>query len=189
MKLFLFDLETTGLDVMKHGIHQLSGRIIINGEVKENFDFKVRPKEGAVYDQKALEVGNVTKEQLEAYPSMREVFTKVLAMLDKYVSKFDKTDKYYLVGYNNAHFDNQFFRQWFTDNGHKYFGSYFWSNSCDCMVLATPCLMDKRKAMIDFKQSTVAKALGIEVEAEKLHDASYDIILCHAIYDKVCGKY
>lgn len=189
MKLFLFDLETTGTDVVKHGVHQISGRIIINGEVKENFDFKVRPKDGAEYDPVALQVGNVTKEQLEAYPSMREVFPKLKAMLDKYVNKFDKLDKFFLVGYNNAHFDNQFFRQFFLDCGEKYFGSYFWSNSCDCMVLATPFLMDKRKEMIDFKQATVAKALGVEVEADKLHDASYDIILCHAIYDKVCGKY
>ena len=57
------------------------------------------------------------------------------------------------------------------------------------MVLATPFLANKRSQMIDFKQSTVAKELGVVIEAEKLHDASYDIELCHAIYDKVCGKY
>ena len=43
--------------------------------------------------------------------------------------------------------------------------------------------------MIDFKQATVAKELGVVIDVEKLHDASYDIELCHAIYDKVCGKY
>ena len=189
MKLFIFDLETTGTDSVKNGIHQISGKIIINGEVKETFDFKVRPKEGAVYEEKALEVGNVTKEQLEAYPAMPQVYTQVIAMLNKYVSRYDKSDKFFLVGYNNAHFDNQFFRQWFIDNGDKYFGSYFWSNSLDCMVLATPFLADRRHLMIDFKQSTVAQALGIVIETEKLHDASYDIELSHAIYDKVCGKY
>lgn len=189
MKLFLFDLETNGTDAVKNGIHQISGKIIINGEVKETFDFKVRPKEGAVYEEKALEVGNVTKEQLEAYPAMPVVYAKVIAMLDKYVSKYDRHDKFFLVGYNNAHFDNQFFRQWFVDNGNNYFGSYFWSNSFDCMVLATPFLADKRSQMIDFKQATVAKELGVVIDVEKLHDASYDIELCYAIYDKVCGKY
>lgn len=39
MKLVLFDLETTGTDCVKNGIHQISGKIIINGEVKETFDF------------------------------------------------------------------------------------------------------------------------------------------------------
>lgn len=189
MKLLLFDLETTGTDCIKNGIHQISGKIIIDGEVRETFDFKVHPKEGAVYEEKALEVGNVTKEQLESYPAMKEVYAKIIAMLDKYVSKYDRFDKFFLVGYNNAPFDNQFFRQWFIDNGNKYFGSYFWSNSFDCMVLATPFLADKRSQMTDFKQATVAKELGIVIEEEKLHDASYDIELCHAIYDKVCGKY
>lgn len=189
MKLVLFDLETTGTDSVKHGVHQISGKIIINGEVKESFDIKVRPKEGAVYDEQALEIGKVTKEQLQAYPPMREGYTKLVAILDKYVSKYDKTDKFFLVGYNNAHFDNQFFRQFFMDNGNKYFGSYFWSNSLDCMVLASAALIEKRKYMADFKQATVAKELGVVIDAEKLHDAAYDIELCHAIYDKVCGKY
>lgn len=189
MKLFLFDLETTGLDPVRHGVHQISGKIIIDGVVRQSFDFKVRPKDGAEYDQGALDVGKVTREQLEAYPPMKEVFGDVMLMLDQYVNKFNKSDKFFLVGYNNAHFDNAFFRQWFLDNGFQYFGSYFWSNSFDAMVLATPFLCDKRAVMKDFKQSTVADALGVRVDESKLHDASYDIELCHAIYDKVCGKY
>lgn len=36
---------------------------------------------------------------------------------------------------------------------------------------------------------TVAKALGIDIEESKLHDADYDIELSHEIYDRVCGKY
>lgn len=189
MKLFLFDLETTGTDAVRNGIHQISGKVIIDGVVRQTFDFKVRPKDGAEYDPEALRIGNVTKEQLEAYPSMREVFPQVILMLDQYVNKFDKGDKFFLVGFNNSHFDNGMFRQWFTDNGFKYFGSYFWSNSFDCMVLATPYLCDRRASMQDFKQSTVATALGITIDPSKLHDASYDIELCQAIYDKVCGKY
>ena len=189
MKLFLFDLETTGTDAIKHGVHQISGKIIIDGIVRQSFDFKVRPKDGAEYDPEALKVGNVTREQLEAYPSMQEVFGEVILMLDHYVNKFNKADKFFLLGYNNAHFDNPFFRQWFLDNGFKYFGSYFWSNSFDAMVLATPFLCDRRASMQDFKQSTVAAALGIHVDPAKLHDAAYDIELCQAIYDKVCGKY
>lgn len=189
MKLFLFDLETTGLNAIRHGVHQISGKIIIDGLVKETFDFKVRPKEGALYDPKALEVGKVTEEQLKAYPSMQEVKARLTQMLDKYVSKFDKTDKFFLLGYNNAHFDNEFFRQFFLDCGDKFFGSYFWSNSLDAMVLATPKLILQRKTMTDFKQATVAAALGVTIDESKLHDASYDIELCHAIYDKVCGVY
>lgn len=49
-------------------------------------------------------------------------------------------------------------------NGDKYFGSWFWSNSIDVMVLATPYLAAKRTEMENFKQGTVAKALGIQVD-------------------------
>lgn len=57
------------------------------------------------------------------------------------------------------------------------------------MVLATPFLAEARSQMPNFKQGTVAKYLGIPVDDTKLHDALYDIEICKAIYDKVCGKY
>lgn len=87
--------------------------------------------------------------------------------------------------HNNASFDNQFLRAWFLQNGDKYFGSWFWSNCLDIMVLATPYLAEKRSQMENFKQGTVAKTLGIEVDDTKLHDAMYDINVCMAIYNIV----
>ena len=36
MKVLFFDLETTGTLVNKHGIHQLSGSVVIDGETKES---------------------------------------------------------------------------------------------------------------------------------------------------------
>lgn len=57
------------------------------------------------------------------------------------------------------------------------------------MVLATPHLAAIRPQMENFKQGTVAKHLGINVDETRLHDALYDIRICKAIYDKVCGKY
>ena len=57
------------------------------------------------------------------------------------------------------------------------------------MVLATPFLAEQRSQMVNFRQGTVAKALGIPVDDTKLHDALYDIAICKAIYDKVCAKY
>ena len=185
MKVVFFDLETTGTLVNKHGIHQLSGEIVVDGETKETFDFRVQPNPKAEVLQEALDVAGVTKEQIMAYPPMGEIYSKFTAMLDKYVSKYDKKDKFFLAGYNNASFDNQFLRAWFLQNGDKYFGSYFWSNSIDIMVMATPYLATKRAEMENFKQGTVAKTLGIQVDDSKLHDALYDIEICRAIYDIV----
>ncbi len=189
MKLFFYDLETTGTMVNRHSIHQLSGMVVIDGEIKEKFNLHVQPNPAAQIDPEALNVGGVTEEQIKAYPPMGQIYNQVTGILGKYVDKFNRKDKFYLVGYNNASFDNQFFRAWFIQNGDKYFGSWFWANCLDVYVLATPHLASMRPDMKDFKQGTVAKALGIPVDDEKLHDALYDIEICKAIYDKVCGMY
>lgn len=188
MKVLFFDLETTGTLVNKHGIHQLSGMIVVDGEVKEKFDFKVQPNPKAEIVQEALDVAGVAKEQIMAYPPMGEIYRKFIDMLSKYVDRYNKKDKFFLAGYNIASFDNAFFRAWFLQNGDKYFGSWFWSNCFDVMVLATPYLSEQRAEMENFKQGTVAKALGINVDDSKLHDALYDIEICKQICDIVLPR-
>lgn len=188
MKLFFFDLETTGINPARNGIHQISGEIVIDGDVKEKFDFHVCPNPKATIDPAALEVAGVTKEQILAYPSMDNVYHELVTLLSKYVDQYDRNDKFFLVGYNNTSFDNNFLRGFFLQNDDKYFGSWFWSNSIDVMVLATQYLMDKRAEMENFKLSTVADFLKIHVEKNDLHSANYDIALTKAIYDKVTDK-
>ena len=58
-------------------------------------------------------------------------------------------------------------------------------DSIDVMVLSTQHLMRKRHEMTDFKQETVARALGIQIDSAKLHDASYDIQLTKEIYNRI----
>lgn len=195
-KLFFFDLETTGLKYWKNGIHQISGAIMIDGEIKEKFNFKVKPHKDCVIEDEALEVAGVTREQIALYPEMSVVYGKIISMLSKYVDKFKKTDKMYLVGFNNSGFDNNFFRAFFTQNAKtdkereygNYFGSWFWADTHDVMVFASNYLRMKRTQMDDFKLKSVAKAVGIEVDEEKLHDAAYDIDLTMQIYDRVVIK-
>lgn len=182
MKLLFFDLETTGVNPAKNGIHQISGMIEIDGVEKERFDFHVQPNPKAIIEEQALSVAGVTREQVLDYPPMGEVHKELVAMLGKYVDKFDKKDKFFLVGYNNASFDNQFLRGFFLQNGDNYFGSWFWSNSIDVMVLASQHLATRRHEMENFKLATVAKFMGINVDDEALHDAYYDIYLTREIY-------
>lgn len=187
-KLFFFDLETTGVKYWKNGIHQISGAIVIDGEVKENFNFNVQPFRDCLIEDEALAVANVTKEQIQSYPAMLFVYKDLIEMLSKYVNKYDKTDKFHLVGYNNASFDNQFFRAFFVQNGDNYFGSWFWADSIDCYVLASNYFKDVRSSFADFKQKTVAQRLGIAVDENRLHDAEYDIELCMDIYYKLSNN-
>jgi DNA polymerase III subunit epsilon len=184
-KLLFFDLETTGVNHRKNGIHQISGLVDIDGIIKEEFDFKVRPNPQAVIEEEALKVGGVTREQIEAYTPMRTVYNQFTEILARYVGKFDKKDKFHLVGYNNREFDDPFLRAWFVQNFDDYFGSWFWADSLDCLVLSSYVLREERAKLQDFKLKTVAKYLGITVDETKLHDARYDIGLTREIFYKL----
>lgn len=185
MKLLFFDLETTGTNPGRNGIHQISGQVVIDGIVKESFDFHVKPNSKAIIEDEALAVAGVTREQIAQYPAMGTVYRQFVAMLGKYVDKYNSKDKFFLVGYNNAAFDNQFLRGFFLQNGDNYFGSWFWANTIDVMVLATAYLAERRPEMENFKLSTVAKFLGVAVSDDSLHNAFYDIELTKAIYEIV----
>ncbi|MFA5652107.1 MAG: 3'-5' exonuclease [Candidatus Paceibacterota bacterium] len=182
MKLLFFDLETAGLSPTENGIHQISGCIEIDGVEKECFDFKVAPNPSLKISDEALRVSNKTREEVVAYPPMDVVYKQFITLLSKYVDKFDKKDKFFLVGYNNASFDNQFLREWFSQNGDKYYGSWFWPNTLDVYILATQKFLNKRCELIDFKLKTVSKCAGIEVDESRLHDAIYDIELTRNLY-------
>lgn len=185
-KLFFYDLETTGLDENKHAIHQLSGKIVIpETGVQEPFDFRLSPWEGAELDAKALEAGGVSAEQIMSYPRFSIAYFELIKIMNKYVDRYDKRDKFHLVGYNISSFDNRFFRKFFDMNLDQYFGSWFWSDPIDVFVLASNYFRRKRPTFENFKQSTVAKRLGIEIDETKLHEASYDIDVCEKIFNIV----
>ena len=184
-KLFFYDLETTGTKYWRNGIHQISGLIVINGVEVEEFNFKVKPFEKAVIEDEALNVAGVTKEDILNYEPMEVVYEKLISILSKYINKFDKLDKFHLVGYNNSSFDNQFLRAYFVQNNDQYFGSWFWVETIDCMVLACNRLKDDRTKLPNFQLKTVAQWLGIKVEENNLHDALYDIRITKQIYDLI----
>lgn len=187
IKIF-FDVETTGLDYRKHSIHQLAGLIEVDDVIVRAFDFKVRPHPKAQYDEQALRVCGVTQEELQEYPPMKDVHKKLVAILGAYIDRFDKTDKAYLAGYNNRSFDDPFLRTFFELCADKFFGAWFWPNSLDVMVLATEYLLERRPGMPSFKLHRVATELGLEVDKEKTHEASYDVMLTRGIYRIVTGK-
>lgn len=187
-KMIFFDLETTGLDPKKSAIHQLAGKVIIDGKEVESFNIKLRPFENAVFEDAALETVKLTKEEIMAYPDYKEGYEKFLSIVEKYVNKYDKKDKFFLAGYNIATFDIPFLRNFFLLNNNQYFGAYFWSVPIDVIILAQAYLMNYRSDMKDFKQGTVAAQLGIALKEENLHDALYDIEICHEIYKIVTKK-
>lgn len=182
MKYLFYDFETTGLDPKRHSIHQLSGIIEIDGQEVERFDIKFRPLAGREISQEALDLKGLTVEQLNAYPEAAFSFNQFVNILAKHVDRYSKTDKMFLVGYNNRAFDDQFLIELFNCMGDKYFGSWFWYNTIDVFVLATYAYRYKRPLLPNFKLMTVAKLSGIEVNDDSLHDALYDVELTRGIF-------
>lgn len=185
MKKLFYDLETTGVNHRVNAIHQIAMLVDIDGQVEERLDWKIAPFEGSKIDDKALEIGRVTLEQIQGYPTPEEVFKNLIRLLNKYVDRYDKHDKFHLVGYNNRYFDDHFLRSWFERMGDVYFGSWFWADSLDVMVLASQFLSPVRSQMPNFKLATVAAQLGIESKEEKYHDGVYDVQVTREIYKAV----
>lgn len=182
-KILFFDVETTGLDYKIHGIHQLAGMLEIKGNVVASFDFRMRPAEHLKIEDSALKVSGISHEDLLSYPTEKEAYRCFIEMLSKQINKFDKTDKAYLAGWNNAAFDNGFLRAFFERNNDQFFGSWFWSNPLDVMILASQSLIDVRETLPNFKLMTVAEYLLQSIDESKLHDATYDIELTRNIYN------
>lgn len=181
IKLF-FDVETTGTDYRKHSIIQLAGMIEKDGKVVEEFNFLVKPHEKAQIDDAAMAVNKKTVEEIMQYPKMKDIHLRLLKILGKYVDKYEKSDKMWLVGFNNRAFDDTFLRMFFELNGDRFFNSWFWSDSLDVLSLASQYLLNRRAQMPSFKLKRVAKELGIPVSEDELHDALYDVRLTRQIY-------
>lgn len=188
MKLLVFDTETTGVLYYRHCIHQLSGMVVIDDVIVEKFNFFIRPHEKAEIDPQALKISEVTLEQVMQYPHRDVQHRAFKAILDKYIDIYNPEDKFFLLGYNNSWFDNEFLRNFLILQDDHSFGSYFFQNTLDAMILATQYLLPDRHKMPSFKLKRVAIWLGIQVDESRLHDGLYDAELTWAIYNKVKGK-
>jgi DNA polymerase-3 subunit epsilon len=186
IKIF-FDLETTGLNVKKHSVHQIAGLIEIDGGVVETFDIKTRPHLKAELDTQALKICNKTEAELLAYPEMNQAHFIFSRTLRKYIDKYNPKDKAFLIGFNASHFDCTFLRAWFEQNNDSFFDSWFWKSEIDVMSLAAQYLLARRVNMPSFKLKRVAMELGIEVNAGRLHDALYDVELTRGVYRIITG--
>ena len=183
-KIFI-DVETTGLSSWKNSIVELSGIIEIDEERREDFQIFIKPNKEEKLDQKVLSILGQTPTQLvERGMDEKIAFINFKKILEKYVDKYKKEDKFFFYAYNSP-FDNEFVRRLFKKQGDNFFGSYFWSPDICIMRLAHDHLLDRRGSMLNFKQVETAKALGIEVEEDRLHEAMYDIELSILIYKAI----
>lgn len=186
MKEIFFDVETGGTDEKVNPILQLAGTIELDGVRDYSFDFKMKPFPGQVIEDEALEANGITRSQIESFADPHDCYTRFIRILNKYVDRFDKSDKFTLIGYNSR-FDDDFMREWFKRCHDKYYGSYFFWPAIDVANMVAAKYRNVRSSFPNFKLMTVAKHLRIEVDESKAHEAGYDTMVTRAVYMKCLG--
>lgn len=181
------DVETTGLDAQKNGIWQLAYIIFKDEEEVLTENRKIAPMPDEVLDPKALSFNRLTEEVVRGFDNPQHCYLDTVDVLDRYIDRYNKQDKAFMYGYN-VRFDMEFLRAFFEKNGNKFIGSYFWFPPIDVMNVAADFLKMERSKLINFKQETVARWLGLKVDDQRLHDALYDIELTKQIYDYISSK-
>lgn len=188
MKLLFLDLETTGIDYNKHAIIEISGIVDIDNEVKQEFQLFAAPRSGQIVSKEALKLQGLTIENLKdekVFKNPLDVHKQLLETLGLYVNKFDKADKFFLIGYNILHFDIDFLRKWFELASDNYYGSWLFNPGIDVMAISAYLLMSKRMELENFKLGTVAKYFGVEIDDSKLHSGLYDVQITRELYYKI----
>ena len=187
MKLLWLDTETTGLNKEKCDIIQIAGIVIIDGIEKERFNFRCQPINYENIEPISFEKTKMTIEKLKELPMPQELYSKLIELLNKYIDRYNKDDKFFIAGHN-VQFDLEFLKNFFLKMGDKYFGSYFYYKTVDLMYFATILHTAGLINLTSWKLGDIANYLQIQTD-DNLHDALYDIDLTRKCFCKLAAKY
>ena len=173
-KIIFIDTETGGVNPEKAALIQLSGIIRIDKKDVEKFNFYIKPFENSEVSEKALEVQRRTLEELKTdkYVEEKEVYKEFINLLDKYIDKYDKTDKFIVAGYN-VRFDVDILKAFFQRHGNNFLFSYLDSSMLDPLYsIRLLQIAEILPILENNKLETWCKHFGIELKA---HDSLEDI--------------
>ncbi|MBS5869226.1 MAG: 3'-5' exonuclease [Fusobacterium periodonticum] len=173
-KIIFIDTETGGVNPEKAALIQLSGIIRIDKKDVEKFNFYIKPFENSEVNEKALEVQGRTLEELktEKYIEEKEVYKQFVSLLDKYIDKYDRTDKFVVAGYN-VRFDVDILKAFFQRHGNNFLFSYLDSSMLDPLYsIRLLQIAEVLPVLENNKLETWCKYFGIELKA---HDSLEDI--------------
>lgn len=183
IKKLFYDLETTGVNYKRNSIHQISGIIDYDGDVIEEFDIRLQPHPKAEIEPEALEISGITELDLELNQPFHDGFSEFLRLIGRHIDQYDRRDKFHLVGYNNRKFDDEFLRAWFRQNEHNWYGSFFYSDSIDVMVLMSQLCLPFRNDLKDFKLQTLKEYFMPDYEGEdNYHNSLFDVRITRDLY-------
>ena len=183
-KIIFIDTETGGVNAEKSALIQLSGIIEVDGTEKEKFNFYIKPFENSEVNEKALEVQGRTLEELgtEKYIDESIIYKKFLEIIDKYIDKYDKNDKFIVAGYN-VKFDIDILKALFERNNNKFLFSYFNSSMLDPLYSVRLLQVAGMLPVLENnKLETWCKYFNIELKA---HDSLQDITATKKLIEKL----
>jgi len=184
-KIFWFDVETTGLDPINQDIVQLAFLIEIDGKIIESDNMLMQPFDYDTIDQQALDIHGRTVEELKTYPDPREAYKHLISILEKYVDRFNREDKFNHAGYNSR-FDLEFLKQFFVKNDDVYFGSWFNYKGIDPLTILHALDGIGKVSLPNYKLETACGHFNIPIEA---HDALSDITATRYLTKHICSEY
>lgn len=172
MKILYFDTETTGLDPQVNEIIQFSAIVEIDGEVMEEVNLKFQPTDLGNIDPKALEVTGYTVKEMKEWDMPQQAAPKIVSLFNKYIDKYDKSDKFFPAGHN-VQFDLDFLQSFWKRHIDNYgTGSYQNWRALDSRVFANFLNISGKLDIPNIRLETICTAWGIEIKA---HDALSDI--------------
>jgi len=183
-KIILIDTETGGVNPEKSALIQLSGIIRIDKKDVEKFNFYIKPFENSEVTEKALEVQGRTLEELKTdkYVEEKEVYKQFIKLLDKYIDKYDRTDKFIVAGYN-VRFDVDILKAFFQRHGNNFLFSYLDSSMLDPLYsIRLLQIAGILPVLENNKLETWCKHFGIELKA---HDSLEDIVATKKLIGKL----
>lgn len=173
-KIIFIDTETGGVNPEKAALIQLSGIIRIDKKDVEKFNFYIKPFENSEVNKKALEVQGRTLEELKTdkYVEEKEVYKQFIKLLDKYIDKYDRTDKFIVAGYN-VRFDVDILKAFFQRHGNNFLFSYLDSSMLDPLYSIRLLQIAEILPVLENNKLEIwCKHFGIELKA---HDSLEDI--------------
>ena len=173
-KIIFIDTETGGVNPEKAALIQLSGIIRIDKKDVEKFNFYIKPFENSEVNKKALEVQGRTLEELKTdkYVEEKEVYKQFINLLDKYIDKYDRTDKFIVAGYN-VRFDVDILKAFFQRHGNNFLFSYLDSSMLDPLYSIRLLQIAEILPVLENNKFEIwCKHFGIELKA---HDSLEDI--------------
>jgi putative exonuclease len=183
-KIIFIDTETGGVNPEKAALIQLSGIIRIDKKDVEKFNFYIKPFENSEVTEKALEVQGRTLEELKTdkYVEEKEVYKQFINLLDKYIDKYDRTDKFIVAGYN-VRFDVDILKAFFQRHGNNFLFSYLDSSMLDPLYsIRLLQIAEILPVLENNKLETWCKHFGIELKA---HDSLEDIEATKKLIEKL----